>query len=157
MFDNWNNDEYLFDFFFDNEEDLKSGYFDNITIEEATEKVAKEAQLLRRKLIELAKSGVTDRTQTLDTIFKPLNNNEYQISKLQQTKAKAPVKKKMIRLYAIRIDANCFVITGGGIKLTEVIERDYLKKELRKLKVSKNYLSSEGLIDESDFEILVNS
>lgn len=58
-------------------------------------------------------------------------------------------------MYAIRIAANCFVISGGAIKLTQqMAEREHTANELRKIERTKDYLIDEGLFDENDFDIL---
>ncbi|MGB5926872.1 MAG: hypothetical protein WBH03_01795, partial [Cyclobacteriaceae bacterium] len=52
-----------------------------------------------------------------------------------------------LRIYAVRLDINLFVVSGGGIKLTPTMnEREHLLKELRKLEVAVQYLRE----DEAD-------
>ena len=73
----------------------------------------------------------------------------------QKTKVKGQHKKSWLRIYAIRIAPNLFVIAGGGIKLTHKMEdSEHLKIELTKLEITKNYLKSVGLLDENDYELL---
>ncbi|MEA3496047.1 MAG: hypothetical protein U9R42_08430 [Bacteroidota bacterium] len=53
-----------------------------------------------------------------------------------------------MRIYAIRIEENVFIITGGAIKLTKTMnEREHLKNELKKLENVKQFLILEGIID----------
>ena len=91
----------------------------------------------------------------MQTIFKPLFNNETTIPSLQKTKLKGIKRNSWLRIYAIRIAANTFVISGGGIKLTHLMEesRD-LKLEFQKLEITKNLLREKGILDEDDYELL---
>jgi hypothetical protein len=55
-------------------------------------------------------------------------------------------------LYAIRIDENCFVISGGAIKLTHLMKvRPHTQRELDKLDAAKSYLQKQGIFDEDSF------
>lgn len=155
IFDNWTDVEYLFDFFNENINDLNSGFYGNISIEEAIERTIEEAEELEETILEISESGHKDNYETLQTLFKPLNNNDYQIKDYQKTKAYGFERKSWLRVYAIRIASNTFVISGGAIKLTPTMnEREHLKKELRKLEIVKDYLIENDLFDENDFEYL---
>lgn len=67
---------------------------------------------------------------------------------LQQSKA-APILKKRspaLRIYALRMSANTFIITGGAIKMTRTMwEMEHLQKELRKLNMAVTWLKENGL------------
>lgn len=151
----WNDVEFLRDFFKEYETDLKSGYYDVNTVNEAIRKTIDDANKLEQLLLKTAKSGKHNRSGTLQTIFKPLNNEEYSIPDFQASKLKIPRKKSWLRIYAIRIAPNLFVISGGAIKLNHKMnEKEYLQKELFKLNIVKEYLKENELLDESDFEFL---
>ncbi|NBB28015.1 hypothetical protein [Cellulophaga sp. BC115SP] len=134
---------FLDSFFDDNIKDLESGYWGDITIEEAIEQTRFMAIKLRQKFKNLLASN-----QPLQTLFQPLDNNQYQEKALSKEKS----KEGWLRIYAIRISTNTYVITGGAIKLTfKMHEAEHLKIELQKLTIAKSYLIDEGLTDESDF------
>lgn len=87
----------------------------------------------------------------LQSLFKPLNNNDTQIYDLQKSK----YKHSWLRIYAIRIAPNCYVVTGSAIKLVRNMdEKDYLIKEKQKLEKVKNFLMDEGLTDEDSFDFI---
>jgi len=68
---------------------------------------------------------------------------------------KCLTNKSWLRLYAIRIDANVFVISGGAIKLTpNMNERDHLLKELSKLEITKSFLKEMDLVYDYNFDFL---
>jgi len=144
LFNFWNDAIALNDFFEQYEEDLQNPYWDGITIDEAITKTQKEAKKLKHILIEYAKNG---KTKNLSMLFKPLSKGGY--SSLEKDKVKASGPKTWIRLYAIRLDLNLFVVCGGAIKLRKTLnDRDYLLKELDKLEIAKQYL-----LDKEDHEL----
>lgn len=90
----------------------------------------------------------------LQNIFQPLNNNEYTLKPLQKSKARGNREKRWLRIYAIRFAANCFVITGGAIKVTLGMEAPYLQEELLKLEKVRQFLVDHDVRDQTDFEYL---
>lgn len=155
LFDNWTDIEFLFNFFEKHIEDLESGFYTDTSIENAVYKTIQEAEELEVVTLELSESGEYDDSQTLQSLFKPLHNKEWQLKVHQKEKASGLGYKSWLRIYAIRIGANTYVISGGAIKLTETMnEREHLQKELRKLEIVKKYLIEKGLFDEDDFEFL---
>jgi hypothetical protein len=153
-FENWNDPEYLKLFFEEHIQDLQSGFYGNITIEEAIGNTLEEAEVLENQLYETAINGKQNEQFTLQSLFKPLNDNETNTPPLQKNKLKGFNKKSWLRIYAIRIGPNLFVISGGAIKLTHKMDREHLKHEIRKLEITKDYLKSKGIFDEYDFVYL---
>ena len=148
VFDEWADPMFLNDFFEQNEQDI------TIPIEEAISKVNSEAIFLRKRLIELATKTPNQLTQ----LFKNLDNNETTTPELSRQKA----PNKWLRLYAIRINENNYVITGGTIKLDSgaiasnnlyrMKDRPHTDKELRKINQCRDYLKDEGVIDNDSFQ-----
>jgi len=149
LFDLWSNAEYLFDFFSKHAHDLK--YYSIVPTDAALE-TYELAERMETSIEKACIHGTRDVGQSLQTLFKPLSNHETSInSEHQKTKA----KRKWLRLYAVRIGPNCFVITGGSIKLTKKMdERAHTKKELGKIDRVIDFLKEEGLYDPTDFEML---
>ena len=152
VFNEWSDVEFLGDFFDTHIDDLQSGFYGNITSDEATEITMEESEELEDELLYIAEIGKTDDYNTLQILFKPLNNNEYRITEHQQTKVYGLEHKSWLRIYAIRIAKNCFVVSSGAIKLTKDMEREHLRKELKKLEITKQYLIDNGLFDEDNLE-----
>ncbi|UKJ07926.1 hypothetical protein [Solitalea lacus] len=155
LFNNWNDVEYLNDFFEKHQTDLKSGFYkdiyDDISIEQAIQITLDEAEELENTIKSIASSG----SSSLQSIFKPLDNGAYKITPLQKSKATGLNRKSWLRIYAIRIGPNMFVVSGGAIKLTETMDnREHLQVELRKLEMLKNYLTEKGVLDQDDYELL---
>ncbi len=142
VFDDWSDTEFLFDFFEDNKSDIK------ISIEEAIEKVIDEANFLREKLLKLANS----KPNQLNQLFKNLSNFEYTDQDLSKQKA----RNRWLRLYAIKIDMNNYVITGGTIKLTQLMQdRPHTYKELIKINRCRDYLKEMGIYDADSFHEII--
>lgn len=155
IFDNWTDVEFLSGFFHQHKDDLHSGFFGNITMEEAIERTLEEANRLEETILELSQSGKNNKYDTLQTLFSSLNNQTYSFKDHLKTKARGAHRKSWLRVYAIRIAQNTFVVSGGTIKLTETMqERDHTKQELKKLDILKKYLIDNGLYDEEDFEYI---
>ena len=73
--------------------------------------------------------------------------------KFLSTKAKGDQLKSWLRIYALKIDENVYVITGGAIKLTKtMLEREHTKHELEKLERCHDYLREEGISDIEGFK-----
>jgi hypothetical protein len=154
VLDDLNNPEYLYEFFEKHEDDLKSGFFGSITIEQAVEITKDEIQKLEDDLIEIAELGKETEDNLQELIFETLHKSDTSL-KYIETKAKGLLKKSWVRLYAIELAPNLYVITGGGIKLTETMnDREHLLKELDKLKAVKAFLKEHDIIDAGDIKNL---
>ncbi len=151
LFRNWQDPEYLDGFFNKHKEDLQKEFYNNISIDKAIQRTIDEAYEFEQEILSIAENGEKSISENLQTLFKPLNNYEneiYPIPDYQKNKVYGPNDKSWLRIYAIRIEENVFIITGGAIKLTKTMnEREHLKKELEKLENIKSFLISEGIID----------
>jgi len=135
----WTNINYLYEFLKAHKNDIGK-----YTIEQIIEQISNDANTIDDFLAELS----NDEHKNLDSFFKPLHNQEYQLKILSLRKG----RKNLLRIYAIKIDEDCFVITGGAIKLTQLMEdREHTKKELTKLEKAKQYLKENSVFDSDSF------
>ena len=151
-FNQWQDIEYLEQFFEEHKNDLQSKFYGNISVEDAVYDTIEESREFEEHIRQIAIRGVRDNEPNLNNIvFKTLNN--YETSLLhQKSKAYGLVNKSWLRIYAIRISANIFVVSGSAIKLTlEMRDREHTKQELEKLKKTAQYLKNEGFIDDDDY------
>ena len=149
LFDLWIHDfEYLESFFEENRADLQSGFWGDISVDKAIDKTRKSAIRLRKQFYDIA-NNTESTNNKLQQIFRPLRNDEYQLNALSKEKS----KESWLRIYAIRISENAYVVSGGAIKLTQTMNNtgSHLLLELRKLELTKQFLIENGLTDESDF------
>lgn len=134
-------------FFIRNQEDLNAFY--HVSLEDAIWDTIEDSDKIETMLLELAEND------NLDTLFRPLDNNEISESLLQKDKArlkKRPLHSSWLRIYAIRLSTGAYIITGGAIKLTlKMEEREHTKLELSKIEKVRNFLLSEHIIDDDSF------
>ncbi|MCF6347170.1 MAG: hypothetical protein L3J20_02565 [Flavobacteriaceae bacterium] len=148
-FELWNDPIYLREFFEQHKEDLDNKFWNGITIEEAIIKTKEDARLFEEELLSIAETGKTEKLETLSTLFEPLSKGI--IEDFEKDKAKGMKRSSWLRIYAIRIEANLFIICGGSIKLTPTMnKRPHLILELDKLEFTRNYLQ-EGEDENLDF------
>jgi hypothetical protein len=153
LFNFWNDPLQLRAFFEENETDLAEVYWEGISIDEAIIKTRTEAKKLESILIEYAEEGKEKSDKNLSMLFKPLSEGKFD-KEYEKDKVKVDGKKTWIRVYAIRIDVNVFVVCGGAIKLRKTLnDRNYLIKELKKLEITRNYLSDEDSDTLNEFEL----
>jgi hypothetical protein len=142
LFSQWQDPEFLYEFFTEHAEDLQSGFFGAVSLQTAIRQTRDEARRLEAKLLQLA-SGTPD---NLDSIFEPLKLEEP--IELTRSKAKGEKPKSWLRIYAIKLEANVYVVTGGTIKLTRSMqEREHTSLELKKFERCKAYLREQGITD----------
>jgi len=148
-FELWNDPIYLREFFEQHKKDLDNEFWNGITIEGAIIKTREDAKLFEEELLNVAETGKTIRLETLSTLFEPLSTGV--IEDFEKDKAKGLIRPSWLRIYAIRIEANLFVISGGAIKLTSTMNKtNHLLLELDKLEITRNYLQN-GEDDKLEF------
>ncbi len=122
VLEQWNDVAYLSDFFAAQEADWPPGKDLVVLVEQALNDVERLEQKIQRLF--------DDPRYSLDQFFAPLVNSETVPILLSFRKRRA----NCLRLYALRVEESCFVITGGTIKLTHLMaERPHTQYELAKL------------------------
>jgi len=140
-FELWSNPMYLYDYFERNQVYLRVKFWRAFSIEDA-------ARITKQKAFEFQKL-LTENNTNIETLFQPLDNRIIHFTELIKGKS----KYDCLRLYAIKIDSNRFLITGGAIKLTFKMEdHESTRDELKKLEKTKNYLVELGVIDGDSFD-----
>lgn len=153
LFVQWNDIEYLRSFLYEHSKDLETDFWGDISVRQAVLNIRRDATNLEGKLIELAKEGLTNRYGTLSLLLKPLDERSTGQGDFENYKSYGIAKPSMIRLYAIRLDNNRFVISGGAIKLCKGMERDHLQYELMKLQVTHDFCREHYDLATGYFEI----
>ena len=131
----WNDPEYLVGF-----AERNKSYLKGCSLEEFVERVLDDVLTLEHSLKQYAKS--------LNMFFQPLDNTEIRARLLSLQKRRC----RYLRLYAIKIDDDMFVVTGGAIKLTRMMsEHPDTIVELNKMNRCKEYLKDMGVFDDHSF------
>lgn len=143
LLDLWNDVGYLYNFVGQNKKDITNGK----SVEAVVNQIIYNANEIDDTLNECSKGG-----RSLDEFFKPLDNNEFRVVTLSKQKG----RKNYLRIYALKIDTDFYVITGGAIKFTHLMnDRPHTKEELSKIAKCQSYLKENGVSDiDSFFELL---
>lgn len=153
FFESMRDRKWLFDFFKYYYSELLM-YYPNETIETAIDKTLEEIDVIENSLLHAFRDGVVRKNNGLDQLFRPLHNYEYSIRELQKSKTKASkhlIRNPWCRLYGIRIEKNLYVITGGGIKLSDRMNQmAHLNLELKKISMTQSFLRSKNIITGQD-------
>jgi len=143
----WSYSDKIICFLDENIADIPSG----VNVFNALSFIREESGIIDEQLVDI----VFDEKKRLDEFFAPLSVHEYQMVVLSLSKGKAKVRRpRYLRLYAIRIDTDLYLVTGGAIKLPEqckMQERSHTQKELDKLHYIKDYLKDHGIFDNDSF------
>lgn len=140
----WNDPSYLFQFVKENIEIQKGK-----SIHDIINQIIDDANYIDDLLIEID----NDPKRTLDEFFKPLHNHEFREITLSKQKG----RKSCLRIYAIRISKNLFVITGGAIKFHHLNkDKENTSREMQILTICRDYLKSKGVGDDDSFFELIN-
>lgn len=147
-FTQWSDPEWLVEFFLKNIHDLES-YFKITDINQAIYDTIDDNLKIQCLILDISPDA------NLDLIFRPLENSR--INEMMLGKEKAKLKERAnhaswLRIYAIKLEPGCYIITGGTIKLTRTMqEREHTLNELRKMETVRNHLIEEGVIDVNSF------
>lgn len=149
LFEQWSDPEWLVDFFVANMSDLTS-YFKITDINQAIYDTIDDSQRMQCLILDISPDA------DLDQIFRPLENSRTSEMLLGKEKAKIknrPQHASWLRIYAIKLEPGCYIITGGAIKLTRTMqEREHTLAELKKMETVRNFLLENDAIDADGFE-----
>jgi hypothetical protein len=86
--------------------------------------------------------------------FKPLQNSETGNVILSKQKG----RQSYLRLYAVKIEVDCFIITGGAIKFHHLNkDREHTYQEMLKLNRCRDFLKDIGIYDRTSFVELIST
>lgn len=148
LFDRWNDVTWLRSFFKENWSDLVL-HFRITDINEAIADTIENSGRLEGIILDLSPEA------DLDKLFRPLEN--FRTADMLLGKEKGRLKRQSkhaswLRIYAIKLANGSYIVTGGAIKLTlKMEEREHTRQELAKLEQARQFLLSEGIIDDESF------
>lgn len=148
VFDQWDDVLWLREFFKKNYADLQS-YFQITDVDVAVDMTAEDSDVLQRKILDISPEA------NLDELFRPLNN--WQTTEVTLNREKANPKtithrRSWLRIYALKLQDGCYIITGGAIKLTRTMqEREHTLMELLKQEQVRLFLLQNHIIDTDSF------
>lgn len=143
LFRDWSDLDFLDKFFRENSDDLAS-YFKITDIDVAIYDTLEDANELRCMILDISPEA------NVDKMFMHLENSRISEMLLGREKAKGQKKahNSWLRIYAIKLESNSYLITGGAIKLTKTMgEREHTLNELKKMEMVRNFLIEQGAVD----------
>ena len=148
LFDEWNDIDYVLGFMERNSQYLKADVWKKVhEPESAASQVfeeAEELEILFDKLYNNTKAGDEN---DFDSYFKCLDGQyKFEIQYVPM-KAYGTERPSFLRLYAIKIDKNTYLITGGGIKLSDSIQNSPGIKDhvLQEIEIVRRWLRSNDI------------
>ena len=148
IFEQWNDIQWLREFFKTNIDDLMS-YFKITDVNEAIYDTLDDSDRLECLILDISPDA------DLDKLFRPLEN--YCINECVLGKEKARIKNRpnhdsWLRIYAIKLEPGKYIVTGGAIKLTATMrEREHTLRELFNMEKVRQFLIDNNVIDGDAF------
>lgn len=158
LFDKWTDTKQVREFFDLKVDQLFHSIWDGMTKEEAIDKVLDEAYDFEEQLkcIETREPECED--VSLDDVFEDLHKEGYALKPKNKPhkKGKPNFRNPVLRIYGLRLDDGCYIITGGGIKLTKTMKEADLQDEVTKIEKLQRFLLEEGISDKQGLLELIN-
>lgn len=159
VFREWHDLDYLISFFTVHKQFVSTEFWLNAGIdpenpEKSAARVIDEADELEdyiKKLVANCSNGVKP---DFDEYFHFLGGKYKCLWSLEPVKSYGVNKPSLLRLYAIKIESNCYLIVYGGIKLGDTIQSSPVLKEqvFQKIDVVLSYLRNNGIVDSADLK-----
>lgn len=148
IFEQWNDVQWLREFFKANIDDLVS-YFKITDVNDAIYDTLDDSDRLECLILDISPEA------DLDKLFRPLENGRIDERLLSKEKARIknrPCHASWLRVYAIRLEPGKYIITGGAIKLTATMqERKHTLQELMNMEKVRQFLIDNSVVDEDAF------
>ena len=158
LFEEWNDLEKILPFLEENAQYLKQDTWRGIPEpEDAARQVLEEARRLEGMFERMDETARLGKTPDYDGHFRCLNGSRYEcLLEYIPMKSYGPLRPSLLRMYAIKLAKNTYLITGGGIKLGHSIQESPGLKDhaLRQIDAVRAWLKREGVIDADDLNEL---
>jgi len=151
-FELWDDVEYLEKYFEQNKALLATDFW-RMDLNDAVFKVLNEAKKFREDILYCAEHGKTKGAPRLDnTIFRSLHRDVLSNIRIPSKAYGSEEENSFLRIYAIRLGPNEYVVTGGAIKLTKEMQaHEDTALELLKLEQVSVYLRGLGINEAEDY------
>lgn len=157
VFNSWNDLDGLVSFFIKNQAFIDTPFWRNAglnpdTPELSAQRVVDEANKLEKYLLHVVKNTRKGESPDLDDYFKPLGGKYRDIWMLEPRKSYGTEKPSLLRLYALRLDRNIYLLVYGGIKLGPTIQTSPGLDEnvIRQIDAVLDFLHKNGITDSND-------
>ena len=151
LFHEWNDKSFLLSFFREYIEflDIEIWSEFNNEPENAAKSVILDANRLEPFIQELEENTKAGKKPDFDSYFQPFEGKYAYVLEMVPMKAYGTNKHTFLRLYAIKLGQNCYLIVYGGIKLSRSVQDSPILKDnvIRKIDWALYYLKQEGIYD----------
>lgn len=153
LFDAWYDLDYVIGFFEKNVCFLGTGVWRYLTTPElATRQVLDEAEEMADTIENLCDNAADGCKPDLDSLFHDLDGAYRYVREYVPVKSYGGATPSLLRLYAIRIEPNTYIVTGGGIKLCRTIQdspgiKDHVIRDIDSVRL---WLKDNGITDKDD-------
>lgn len=155
LFTEWNNVERIGAFLEENHVHLQTEVWKKISEPEAAARqVLDEAEALEMLFDELAELTKEGKTPDFDSHFHYLEGKYKYELEYQPMKSYGAKSPSLLRMYAIKLNSNIYLITGGGIKLADKIQNSpgIMEHALQDIDRVRDWLKANGIMDSEDME-----
>lgn len=157
VFREWHDLDYLVNFFSENKDSVNTDFWKNAGLDpdspdKSAERVIDEADSLETYISQLVANCSNGIKPDFDEYFHFLGGKYKCLWSLEPVKSYGTDSPSLLRLYAIKIDANCYLIVYGGIKLGETIQNSPVLKDkvFNKIDSVLSFLKANGITDSED-------
>ena len=157
VFREWHDLDYLVNFFIENKKFIDTEFWRKAGLnpenpEHSAERVIDEADNLERYIIKIASNCSNGQKPDFDEYFHFLGGKYKCIWSLEPMKSYGTSSPSLLRLYAIKLDKNCYLIVYGGIKLGDTIQNSPVLKDkvFKKIDSVLSFLRTNGITDSED-------
>lgn len=138
LLEQWNDAHWLYEF-------GKQNGMNNFEISDFSEEIYSNMNEMEDMF-----ARIENGSSKLNELFMPLDDTHSGTGELVFQKGK--LRKNILRLYALKVDDECYVITGGAIKMSQTMQgHPDTAKELPKLTKARDYLESNDVFDDDSF------
>lgn len=155
LFTEWNDVERITEFLEQNRDYLKTDVWKKVSEPEAAARqILDEAAALEQLFEELVKHTENKEKPNFDSHFQYLEGKYKYELEYPPMKSYGNKSPSLLRLYAIKMNNNTYLITGGGIKLADTIQNspDLKNHVLQNINYVKSWLKANGIIDSEDMD-----
>lgn len=159
IFREWHNLDFLITFFTEHKDYINSDFWLKAGLnpdepEKSAFKVIEEADKLEVYIRQLVKNSTENITPDFDEYFRFLGGKYACLWSLEPVKSYGTLHPSLLRLYAIKMDKNCYLIVYGGIKLGKSIQNSPVLKEnvFNKIDTVLTFLQQNGIMDVNDID-----
>ncbi len=157
VFREWHDLDYLITFFSENKDSVNTDFWKNAGLDpdnpdKSAERVIDEADSLETYISQLVANCSNGIKPDFDEYFHFLGGKYKCLWSLEPVKSYGTDSPSLLRLYAIKIDSNCYLIVYGGIKLGETIQNSPVLKDkvFNKIDSVLSFLKANGITDSED-------